>query len=44
MSRSNPDLNSNRRSTTQSNRLQEPWTPCLTAGLFLVRQAWGGAL
>ena len=35
MSRSNPDLNSNRRSTTQSNRLQEPRTPCLTAGLFL---------
>jgi hypothetical protein len=35
MSRSNPDPNSNRRSTTQSNRLQEPRKPCLTAGLFL---------
>jgi hypothetical protein len=42
MSRSNPDLNSNRRSTTQSNRLQEPRTPCLTAGLFFGgRQAFG---
>ena len=36
-SRSNPDLNSNRRSTAQSNRLQEPRKPCLTAGLLF----WG---
>jgi hypothetical protein len=45
MSRSNPDLNSNRRSTTQSNRSQEPRTPCLTAGRFFEgRRTRGGAL